>query len=472
MLGIIERFFFLLEEKNIPYVQWKSNERLSEFAEGEGDLDLLFYPDDKPQVKNLLAEIGALEFEALPLGKYPNIDDFLVVDADSGKLIHFHVHFQLDIGETGVKRYPLPWISEIINNGIRHESVPIWITSHEHELLLLLVREALRIHPVKVKYFPSRHKIESKSFDEFAWLRTRTNKDRFEKAASSLLAEYPDALRKLSDIFDNGLSKNTVRELWGMLEGLRRKYRTSTDTSTVVTLLKNRFSYEYKKWMKKMNIFYPQKRIKPDGGLIIAITGSDGAGKSTIVQSTANILGRKLDTETVYLGMPKPEKSRFPVFVKMIYAIRMKRIWNLMVKKSIIRKALNLQKKGVTVICDRYPQAQFPGIMDGPLSAAWMHSKNPVKKGFARYEKNVFKSIQSQKVDLMIKLTVDAETSHKRGKLPLELASQKTEVVNRTDYPGAKNIFEINTAETDVDGVIKQTMNYIWETFRKTDETS
>jgi hypothetical protein len=466
MLHTLHIFFSALEKENIPYVQWKSNERLGEFLTGESDLDILFVPKDKKKTEKVFKKIGAKKFEALPIGKYPNIEDYLVVDPGTGKLIHLHVHYQLDIGETDVKRYPLPWVEVIINNRIQHPDYPVWISSHEHELLLLMIREALRIHPLKVKYFPSRHKIEKKSLSEFRWLKERVSRERYKEAVCHLLKEYPGAAEQVLSMYDHGLSDESVRKLWAELENLRKRYRTTGDAGTTAILLKKRVKHSVHNILKLLNIRLPQKRINPRGGCIVAITGSDGSGKSTTVEKVAAQCQRKMDVATLYLGLPKPEKSRFPGLVKLIYKLRLKRIWNLCVKQRTLKKALRFRQQGMLVICDRFPQAQFPGVMDGPLAEEWLNSKNPLKKGFARYERKVFESMQSEKTDLVIKLQVDAKTSHIRGKLPLQTAALKTKIAEKTAFPGAGKIHTIHTAENGVDEVIKQTMNEIWEAIK------
>ena len=472
MINVIKSFFSQLELKKVPYVQWKSNERLYEFVEGESDLDILCYPDDKKTVEDILFGIGARKFEALPMGKYPNIEDYLAADPETGRLVHFHVHFQLDIGETDVKRYPLPWVELILENRIKHERLPVWIPRHEHELLLLIFRESLRIHPLKALFFSSYHRIEKKSFSEFKWLQERVTRENFESAISLFFKSESEAKDLILKIFDQGLSESSVRELWSGLAPLRQKYRTTGDIRTVIFLLKNRFSKKWASLLRHFGIFTAQKRISPNGGVIIAITGSDGSGKTTTIENLEDIYSRKLDVEKLYLGMPKPEKSEYQNLIKLIYKLRLKKLWNLYVKYVTLKKAHRLRKKGVLVLCDRFPQAQRPGVMDGPLAADWADSKNPVKKWFAGFEKGLFQSMQETNTDLVIKLQVDSQTSHQRGGLPLELAEKKTLIVMETVYPNAGNTLTLDAVDNGIEDVLRQTVNGIWEVYKKKHETN
>ena len=86
MLTKIIEFFNLLNERGIIYCQWKSNERLQTFLNGESDLDILFYYSDQDKVRKIFDEIGAKKFELLKLYKYKNIVDYLQVDEETGKI--------------------------------------------------------------------------------------------------------------------------------------------------------------------------------------------------------------------------------------------------------------------------------------------------------------------------------------------------------------------------------------------------
>ena len=460
MLGVITHFLTLIEENKIPYVQWKSNERISLFLEGEGDLDLLFYEENKKEVEQIFRELNAKKFEAIPVGKYSNIEDYLVLDRVTARIVHFHVHFQLDLGEPGIKRYNIPWIHEVIGNRIRHETEPIWTPSYEHELFLLIIREALRIPPIKATLASWKHRIELKSLGEFTWLKKRVNRQRFEKITRALLG---DEAMAVVNIYDEGLYESSVRKLRHILAPLRKKYRTLSDSGTLALLLKNKLNNTLKKTLRIFGIFWPKKRINPREGLVVVVTGSDGSGKSSTIKVINEIFSRKLDVEVIYLGLPKPEKSRNPIFIKAIYFIKLKRYWNLLVKWVRIRKVFKMKQYGMMVLCDRFPQAQYPGFMDGPLAANWLFSKNPLKKWFSRVELEIFQSFQSMEIDLVIKLDIDPQTSHARGLLPLETATKKTQIVKDLKFPGAGEIQTIDTVKNNLIEVVNMMMNNIWE---------
>ena len=166
------------------FCHWKSNRGLI-FVNGQG-LDLLFKEEDKDLVFSLIYKVGARRFEVIPIGKYKYIYDFLIVD-DAGSLIHFHLHFGLDIGEKDIKRYRLPFVNPILESRIKSNLEKVWVPLHAYELLLLLLRLSLRFSPIaywKYKWLKNNYKIDNKSNEEIKWLRKMVSFIEFEKIVS------------------------------------------------------------------------------------------------------------------------------------------------------------------------------------------------------------------------------------------------------------------------------------------------
>lgn len=464
MLKTVQDTFSRLSELSIAYCHWKSNERLQSFLEGESDLDLLFYPKDKERVDEVLQNVGAKKFEAIPFGKYKNIEDYLLVDKLTGKLVHFHVHYGLDLGEKNVKRYAIPWVEEVLENRIQDASSKIWITSHEHELILLILREALRIPPIKriiSKYSSHTFRFTDQVYGEFHWLKERVNKEKFINTVAKLFPKNPKISNDFLNIYENYFTFTNVSILIKDLGDFKKEYQNSGSLYANFVFISDKLKSKLKPITNFLN--YPKQRINNRNGLLVVLMGSDGAGKSTAVSNLEKEYGRKIDVKTIYFGLPKPEKSTFPVLIKIIKKLGLLPFWNLKVKKRNLKLAKKLRKKGFLVICDRFPQSKFDGIMDGPLLSKWRNDKNPLKKWLARTEKRGFQTLENAEIDVLIKLLVDEHTSAERGKHLLELAKKKTNIVNNISYPNVKNNFELDAVELNADRVKEGVMNIIWK---------
>jgi hypothetical protein len=104
-LSAIARLLDALQENNILYCHWKSNEHLAASMAGDTDLDVLFDEKQKEEIESLLNTLGFKRFDAIRQKQYKDIVDFLCLDAQSGKIIHLHTHYRLTMGEPYLKGY-------------------------------------------------------------------------------------------------------------------------------------------------------------------------------------------------------------------------------------------------------------------------------------------------------------------------------------------------------------------------------
>ena len=460
MLSIIENFFNELNKNEVVHCHWKSNERLENFLNGDSDLDILFYETDKEKVIKIFDQIGAKKFEVIPLKKFKNIVDYFQVDKKTGKLIHYHVYFSLELGEPNVKQYIFPWIDEILSNRIKHKKLDIWIPSHEHELILLIIREGLRIPYLKkliIKNGFYNFSFLDTVISEYVWLKKRTNKSSLILIANRLFDKDANILRAIDDIFEKSFSFDRICNLDNALKNFKNKNRVKSSIYANFIFIKNSFKNKIFNFRILNN---QKKRINPRGGLIVAIIGSDGAGKSTLIKNLTIEFKRKINVKKIYLGLPKNYLFRF--FSKFGF----KAILNLLIKKSKLNKAIKFKNSGLLVLCDRFPQSKYYNIMDGPLVSSNSNTKNFIKKWFSIIENKEYENMYNTKIDILIKLMVNKETSFSRGSITLELAEKKINVINALTFSGSRKIFEINSSNTHADDIKRKVMNIIWENIK------
>jgi thymidylate kinase len=170
-------------------------------------------------------------------------------------------------------------------------------------------------------------------------------------------------------------------------------------------------------------------------GLVVAFIGSDGSGKSTLTAEIRKWLRYKLDVHGYYMGSgqgstrlfdrlrhavkartkkPKKAKSegapravRQQGFLDRLAALH--QLPAIFSKRRALRQARRLAQGGSMVVLDRFPQAQFNGIYDGPRlqdgnSFGWA----------ARAEMRGYREIAALKPDLLVKLVVSPAVAHAR----------------------------------------------------------
>ena len=109
MLQISKVLFEKWNSEHILYCHWKSNEHLEPGLDGDTDLDVLLDSKDEVRALLILRELRFLNCKSQYGSRYPKVSDWLGFDAETGKMIHVHLHLTIVTGHRGMKEYNLPW---------------------------------------------------------------------------------------------------------------------------------------------------------------------------------------------------------------------------------------------------------------------------------------------------------------------------------------------------------------------------
>ena len=175
----------------------------------------------------------------------------------------------------------------------------------------------------------------------------------------------------------------------------------------------------------------------PSRGVVVALVGPDGVGKTSQTAAITNALQKKFDCTAVYLGSgdggwalrrrgkellrkfsrrPRKEKSspnapardrvndRLRTALSGV-AIAVERYWTLL-------RAMRMAASGEIVISDRWPQNMQPGMLDGPMRL------DPRASGLvrllSRFERFLYRRMAAHRPDLAVHMICDFETSNAR----------------------------------------------------------
>jgi hypothetical protein len=176
-IRVVHRLLQRLHEEKIAYCHWKSNEHLVAAIEGFTDLDVLIDRRRCLELQRILADIGFRRFQATPSSAYPAIEDYLGFDDETGRLVHLHLHYQLTLGQPHLKGYRLPWEHHVLEGRRFDEDCGIYVADPVMELVLLLVRSALkrRLRSALITPFRQAQRETSDFSREFEWLLERTD---------------------------------------------------------------------------------------------------------------------------------------------------------------------------------------------------------------------------------------------------------------------------------------------------------
>ena len=108
MLLVLENIFKKLNDESIRYIHWKSNEHLEAALNGDTDLDIMVHQDDYKRFVQIIQEKGFSLYQSVGKQSYISISDYLLLDSESQKILHIHLHKRLMIGRKFYKEYLIP----------------------------------------------------------------------------------------------------------------------------------------------------------------------------------------------------------------------------------------------------------------------------------------------------------------------------------------------------------------------------
>lgn len=489
-LATVTRLAEALLRERIPYCHWKSNAHLGDSAEGTTDLDLLADRDHAQRLAALLPRIGFKRFAAVPWHAYPGVEDYLALDRESGRLVHLHLHYELTLGERHLKGYRLPWERLALSTRQLDRPTGLYVADPRLELLLLLVRSALKLRARdRWRIGGNTGGLDAGAEREYHWLRARTDLEDVEFLTRRLLG--PAAAESVGT-----LGAEAPTPAW--LRALRRHARAelrSCRTHGAVGAWLRRTAREGRvlagavdrRWVRSA---HRRVRTDPRGGVVVALIGCDGAGKSTLADHAATWLSWKLDTTPIYLGSGDGPASplRWPLRFALRLALGARRwrarrrgaepaapgagwtlpriVWALVLSREKRRKlarAVRARNRGMVVLCDRYPQVQVPGFNDGPLLTRWLNHPSAMARRVARWESAPYAWAARHPPDLVIKLLVSpGVTLGRKPGMRLEDVSRRVDAVRALTFAEPAHVVEID-ADAPLEQVLQRVKDAIWD---------
>ena len=471
------------DERGVAYCHWKSNDHLAAALSADTDLDILVDPANIDDAYAVFAELSCRRGRVANARNDIGLEDFLGVDDESNRMVHFHVHYRLPGGERHNKRFRLPWERLVLDTRVRDES-GVWITAPAVEVVLLLTRYALKLR--------GRDMVKGSSGpgSELAFLMARTDRGAVLDLAEQLLGEL--GRRAIEQCLDG---EPGTKQLY-RLRRVALRVLASQTSSNGPTAFSRRMNREAAWALRGVSRkVAPRPVLKgrggTGGGVIVAFVGCDGSGKSTMVGESRKFLAPKLDVYPMYLGsgdgssslIRKPMKLvRDQVFGKardrntIAKKVRVgddhptamsgaKAVWALTLAAEKSRKLRTIMKartRGMVVICDRWPQMQFPGELDGPRLTHWAEG-NAVQRALAAYELRPYELARRFPPDIVIRLDVDVDTAaQRRPEDGRDSLAHRIDLVRQLEFTGSLFGPVENDGTQPPDKVLTAILRAIW----------
>ena len=420
-LAVLRALFARLEAEDIRHCHWKSNEHVDRSLVGATDVDVLVDRAAMAPLTRILTELDFKRFVVKPGLGYPGIEDYVGFDQASGALTHVHVHFQLTLGEKFLKGHRLPWEELYLTTRVKDEALGLYLADPALELVVLVVRAAMKLRArdlvlaaVGKPYF------RGGLLREFRWLAARVSPERVGELATRLLGAEAGGLFP-AVIAAGGPSLSQLRRLRHDSRPALREYRLYDQWAASGQALSRELALV---WWKLRNWYHrsPTRstRTVPQGGVLIAFLGADGAGKSTILTEIAQWLSREVAVVSTYGGNGKGSAGWPRRCMEWVGALRrgvrkattregavpasdrrsgqattspIRAAWVLALANERRDRALQARRargRGMVVLSDRLSQSQFPGWNDGPRLSPWIDHPSRWRRAAARWSKRRF----------------------------------------------------------------------------------
>jgi len=342
-LRIVRELTSALHAARLSYCHWKGNARLREAVLGLRDLDVLVDRDGALALSGILATVGFKRFASSPWEAVPALEDYLALDADTGRLVHLHLHYRLTVGERFLNGYRLPWEAVVLSTRQFDATTAMYVADPHMELLLLIARQAIRLGPIdRIAGWLGRPCVSALTGSDLRSLAARTDPHRLARLSEGLLGK--EATRLLLDIVSGEPSYRRLRALKRRALPPLSAYRTYTPAGAVVRQ-GMRFLVGLALALNRRilrSLVIPGRTLS-SGGLVIVFEGEDENERATLVDRIATWLTRKLDVLVLH-GRPRNGRATR-------------------------RKAFRARGRGMIVLYDGFPERQSPDTGNAPERA-------------------------------------------------------------------------------------------------------
>jgi thymidylate kinase len=432
-----------LEAGSVRYCHWKSNESLHRSLTGKNDLDLLVSRADTLRFEEILRRLGYKDAQPPAWKQLPGVWHSYGLGPKTGRLVHIHAHYQLIVGDDMTKNYRLPmeepYLASAVDGAILRTPAP------EYEFGVFLVRMVIK-HCSWDALLTLQGSLSASEQRELAYLLARVEAGRVWTTMATHLPFIPRelweaCLRSVQLGSSLGFRIKTARELHRRLAVCSRRPRT------VDTYLKiwRRCRTLLHRGLLRRSPELP-RRVSA-AGIVVAVVGGDGAGKSTAVEGLVRWLAKDIFTVAVHLG--KPPRSLLSALLKkgMGVAASMspsktsstsalraslaesagtpmntrsyaRLVWQLLTARDryrAYRRARRLATNGAIVVCDRYPLSEIE-LMDGAVTrrVAEGASGTRLLKYLSALERSYYARITYPDVLIVLKVDPDLAVLRKQ----------------------------------------------------------
>lgn len=490
VLPLIQKLCDFLSAENISYCHWKSNNVIDRSTSGDNDLDLLVSRADMRCFSENLYRLGFKQVRAPADKQMPGVLNYYGYDEKADKLIHVHAHYQLIIGHDMTKNYRLPIERQFLESVLQDD--PFKVPTPEFEFIVFVIRMVLK-HSTWDAILGRQGTLKTAEREELAYLQARINLEKVHDILKQDLRYINGELfNKCMQTLQPGYS------IWTRII-TSQQLQTRLQIYARRPLLINTFLRLWRRAdlaiRRRVFRFTPKYRLE-SGGVMIAVVGGDGAGKSTAVDALFAWLSKDFDIVTVHLGKPAwswvtitvrailkignllglyPEETTFRETLNQKspvspgYPWLLREVCRARDRYWIYRKARRFATNGGLIISDRYPLLQIE-LMDGlqterfisqlierPQSEQFLspHRASRLTKELVKIEENYYNQIVAPELLIVLRVDPEIAVERKTDEEPISVRERSTEIWELNWEHTEAHVIDASKSKSDVLAEVK-----------------
>jgi len=462
---LLEDLAAVLAAAGVRYCQWKGHFKRERWAQGVGDVDLLVGRQSAVRFETVLSDLGFKLSIPPAEQQLPGVLSYVGLDQPTGRLVHVHVHYRLVMGGFWRTTYRVPLERTVLESTV--ETDVFRVPTPELEFLLFVLRQVQRytlrdalreprwLQNVQAERRYLEHGVDAASlYRLLAEHLPEISPDFFERAARSLVDRGASWRRPL-------LHQELHRRLRAHARRPLPFTRLTVLVREIVTL------------RGRLGAHMSGKHLAT-GGEVIALSGSDGAGKSTCARELVAWLAPHFRVAHAHLG--KPPRSVATLLVggalkaaqlierwvpaPATYLDQLRRVATARDRHRLYEKVRRIVRDGALAVCERYPipeDSLFAGpaiardLPPGPASA--------LTRLLMRVERRYYDLMVPP--DLLVVLRVDPITAVRRKTTePADYVRERARASGAIDW--AQTGAHIVDAARPLADVLAELKTYIW----------
>lgn len=490
-LPIAVALFRALDEAGVRYGIVRNLATLRDALAGRDDVDLLVDKQDYPAFCAIVNQLHGLR--GVSLSCHDNVcagrEDWFVPDFSCGGYLHLDTHIGVRVGWKFRKRYLVFDHSVITWGRVCIDGVSVPVVSPEDEIRIAIARFAFRAWALpwrrwvaipgdwkdQLAKLPAVPGEQGVHVAECRFGRTGMVSCRIRQEGDGLAVHRRDLTRL----------RHSIRQMSG--------FTGSGGIADPAVHLVRKISYRAVSVLGRLTPgAVPTKRRLGSGGIVVAVVGPDGLGKSTQVDRLAQLFRWKFGCAKAYVGtgdgggwwlrkglqhLVFPHRRQLKAVVQRDNDGASQRsrakegvlaaglaFWGVLIaieRYTVVKRAHRWATRGLIVICDRWPQAQRTGYLDGPMIPPTLLAVRGLSV-LARFEKKLYRKMEELRPHLTLHLVSDHAVSEKRKPGEITKAAFDARLSLMAELRAQDKDIRTVDASSSVEVVTRELFKRIW----------